>query len=319
MKFIQIPAVVLDRVVDFLRHVPWSVSMNTKAWVLVCVASTMGALGFGVWFGQGMPDWQVSYQSRQSLVEMQASLDTDRKQLSQLQEQSRTELQALTVRLAELQARMVRLEALGENMAQAAELDNGEFDFSEPPAVGGPESEAIADTNKWALLTALDNLSTSLDERSRQLGILESLINVRKFDGERTVSGMPVKVAALSSTYGTRRDPFNGRVTRHSGVDFSGPLGTDIVSVAAGVVSWAGYKDGYGRMVEVNHGDGFSTRYAHNSQNLVKVGDTVKKGQIIALMGSSGRSTGSHVHFEVLKEGNQVNPLAYVRRQSGLL
>jgi murein DD-endopeptidase MepM/ murein hydrolase activator NlpD len=316
MKFIKIPAISLARMADFFRHVPWSVTISTKTWALICAFSTVSALAVGVWFGQGMPDWQLSYQTRENLVDMQATLDSDRKQLAQLQEQSRSELQALTVRLAELQARMVRLEALGEHMAQAAELDNGEFDFSQAPAVGGPETEVIVDAGKWALLSALDNLSTSLQERTRQLGILETLLTTRKFDGERTVSGKPVRIGSLSSPFGVRSDPFNGRLTRHSGLDFSGPLGSDIVAVAAGVVTWASYKEGYGRMVEVNHGDGFSTRYAHNSQNLVKVGDTVKKGQIIALMGSSGRSTGSHVHFEVLKAGRQVNPLAYVRRQS---
>jgi murein DD-endopeptidase MepM/ murein hydrolase activator NlpD len=174
----------------------------------------------------------------------------------------------------------------------------------------------IADVGKWAVLSALDNLSVSLQERSRQLGILETLLTTRKFDGERTVAGKPVRIGALASSFGVRRDPFTGRLARHAGLDFTGPLGSDILSVASGVVTWSSYKDGYGRMVEINHGDGFSTRYAHNSQNLVKVGDTVKKGQIIALMGSSGRSTGSHVHFEVLKGGNQVNPLAYIRRQS---
>jgi murein DD-endopeptidase MepM/ murein hydrolase activator NlpD len=316
MKLLTIPFFLLDRLVDFVRHVPWSFTMNTRAWIFICLFSTAGALAVGVWFGQGMPDWQLSFEARQNLVDMQASLDGDRKILADLQGQSRSELQALTVRLAELQARMVRLEALGEHMAQAAQLDNGEFDFSQPPAIGGPETDVIADVGKWAVLSALDNLSVSLQERSRQLGILETLLTTRKFDGERTVAGKPVRIGALASSFGVRRDPFTGRLARHAGLDFTGPLGSDILSVASGVVTWSSYKDGYGRMVEINHGDGFSTRYAHNSQNLVKVGDTVKKGQIIALMGSSGRSTGSHVHFEVLKGGNQVNPLAYIRRQS---
>jgi murein DD-endopeptidase MepM/ murein hydrolase activator NlpD len=314
MRLLQIPVIMLERLVDFVRHVPWSFSMNTKTWSIACLLSTVSALAVGVWFGQGMPDWQLSYQARQNLVDMQASLDGDRKTLTQLQGQSRGELQALTVRLAELQARMVRLEALGEQMTQAAELDNGEFDFSQAPAVGGPESDVVADVGKWAVLSALDNLASSLQERTRQLDILETMLTTRKFDGERTVSGKPVRIGALASPFGVRRDPFTGRLARHTGLDFTGPLGSDVLTVASGVVSWSAYKDGYGRMIEINHGDGFSTRYAHNSQNLVKVGDTVKKGQIIALMGSSGRSTGSHVHFEVLKAGKQVNPLAYVRR-----
>src|SRR5690606_13610451 len=98
------------------------------------------------------------------------------------------------------------------------------------------------------------------------------------------------------------------------GVDFAGKLGSDVISVAAGVVTWSGDRNGYGNLVEVNHGGGFSTRYAHNQENLVKVGDVVKKGQVVAKMGTSGRSTGPHVHFEVYKNGRAVDPSSYIHR-----
>ncbi len=118
----------------------------------------------------------------------------------------------------------------------------------------------------------------------------------------------------MSSRFGRRTDPFNGRVAWHEGVDFAGKLNSDIVSVAAGVVTWSEERSGYGIMVEINHGGGFSTRYAHCSENLVQVGDVVKKGQVIAKMGSSGRSTGPHVHFEVYKHGRAVDPASYIHR-----
>jgi murein DD-endopeptidase MepM/ murein hydrolase activator NlpD len=118
----------------------------------------------------------------------------------------------------------------------------------------------------------------------------------------------------MSSRYGRRTDPFSGKIAWHNGVDFAGKLGSDIIAVASGVVVESGERSGYGDTVMINHSSGFKTRYAHNMKNLVKVGDVVKKGQVIALMGSTGRSTGPHVHFEVYKYDRQVDPAAYINR-----
>ena len=118
----------------------------------------------------------------------------------------------------------------------------------------------------------------------------------------------------MTSLFGHRTDPFKGHRAWHNGVDFAGQLGSAVVAVASGVVTWASERQGYGLIVEVNHGGGYVTRYAHNQSNLVDVGDVVKKGQVIASMGSSGRSTGPHVHFEVYKNGKSVDPASYVDR-----
>jgi murein DD-endopeptidase MepM/ murein hydrolase activator NlpD len=118
----------------------------------------------------------------------------------------------------------------------------------------------------------------------------------------------------MSSGFGRRVDPITGRMAWHAGVDFAGTPGSDIVAVASGVVTFAGELHGYGRMIEVNHGGGYSTRYGHDDELLVVAGDVVKKGQVIGRMGSTGRSTGPHVHFEVLKDGHQVDPARYVAR-----
>jgi murein DD-endopeptidase MepM/ murein hydrolase activator NlpD len=120
----------------------------------------------------------------------------------------------------------------------------------------------------------------------------------------------------MSSHFGRRVDPFTGRIATHEGVDFAGKLGSEIIAVGSGVVTWSSERYGYGQMVEINHGSGFMTRYAHNLENKVEVGDVVKKGQVIALMGTSGRSTGPHVHFEVYKHGRPVDPAAYIHRAS---
>ena len=126
--------------------------------------------------------------------------------------------------------------------------------------------------------------------------------------------GRPVETGYISSLYGQRTDPFDGNQATHRGIDFAGVAGTEVLAVADGIVSHTGLDGGYGRMIEVTHGDGYVTRYAHNAKILVKPGQTVKRGDAIALMGSTGRSTGPHVHFEVLRNGKPMNPLAFVKR-----
>ena len=137
-----------------------------------------------------------------------------------------------------------------------------------------------------------------------------------KLKSERTVAGRPIVKGWMSSEYGMRTDPFHGDKRWHGGVDFAGRWGSDIIAVASGVVTWSGERSGYGKMVEINHSDGFVTRYAHNSENIAQLGAIVKKGELIAKMGSSGRSTGPHVHFEVYKNGRTVDPATYIRRTS---
>jgi murein DD-endopeptidase MepM/ murein hydrolase activator NlpD len=134
------------------------------------------------------------------------------------------------------------------------------------------------------------------------------------FFKEIKVDGWPVETGWISSFYGKRTDPFHGRASWHQGIDFASKKGTNVLTVASGVVTWVGVKQGYGLAIEVNHGGGYLTRYAHNQSNTAKVGDIVRKGQAIAKVGSSGRSTGSHVHFEVYKHGRAVDPASYVRR-----
>jgi murein DD-endopeptidase MepM/ murein hydrolase activator NlpD len=166
------------------------------------------------------------------------------------------------------------------------------------------------------LATMFARLDNSLDSRESQLKVLQSMLADNKLKSERTVAGRPIVKGWMSSEYGMRTDPFHGDKRWHGGVDFAGRKGSDIIAVASGVVTWSGERSGYGKMVEVNHSDGFVTRYAHNSENIAKLGAIVKKGELIAKMGSSGRSTGPHVHFEVFKNGRTVDPASYIRRTS---
>ena len=231
-------------------------------------------------------------------------------------QEAESKLEALTLKVAELQARIVRLDALGERLTNIAKLDNGEFDFSDPPALGGPENNlSVHDEFDVPTFTVmLDDLANRIDNRQHQLEVLEALLANQKIESDVFIAGRPIKKGWMSSRYGRRTDPFTGRIAWHAGVDFAGKEGSDVIAVASGVVTWSSDRYGYGNLVEINHGNGYKTRYAHCKENLVKVGDVVKKGQVIALMGSSGRSTGPHVHFEVFKHGRTVDPSSYIHR-----
>ena len=246
---------------------------------------------------------------------LRAELELQRQDLEGAKQGAQENINALTLRLAELQSRVVRLDALGERLTEMADLEKGEFDFQGAPAQGGPAAatDGLPEAELNDFMTSFAGLRTQLDDREQQLAVLESLLMSKNLQNEVFPAGFPAEKGWLSSFFGTRTDPFTGRPAQHNGVDIAGKLGTKILAVGAGVVTWSGERYGYGTMVEINHGNGYVTRYAHNSENLVAVGDTVKKGQPLGLMGSSGRSTGPHVHFEVLRHGRAVDPAKYVR------
>ena len=230
-------------------------------------------------------------------------------------QRSEKSLNALALRLGELQSQFVRLDALGQRMVEVAKLDPEEFGFGRPPAVGGPRS-GTDEGSVYAVndfVAELETLSGALQDRADKLLAIQRTLADRRRQSAVRPTGEPVKSGWLSSFFGSRIDPFDGKRTMHTGVDFAGRKNSEVVAVAAGVVRWAGVKSGFGKIVELDHGNGLITRYAHNNKNLVKIGDTVRKGQTIALMGSTGRTTGYHVHFEILKNGRPVNPLKFIR------
>ena len=226
-------------------------------------------------------------------------------------------IEASAVRIAQLQARIVRLDALGERLTKIGRLEEGEFDFSGTPAMGGPENSLdIASYEPPAYMDLLDQLARDIEDREQQLGVLETLLADQKMQRDVFLAGRPVKKGWMSSGFGQRIDPITGKQAWHYGVDFAGKDGADVIAVAAGVVVYSGPRSGYGKMVEINHGSGYSTRYGHHKALTVKAGDIVRKGEVIGLMGSSGRSTGPHVHFEVFKNGRIVDPASYIHRAS---
>lgn len=253
-----------------------------------------------------------------TINDWRTQLADQRSELDKAKQRSQKKLNALTARLGILQAHVRRLDAAGSRIANIAGLDANEFNFSQPPAIGGPEEPESAHSNSSdaEFLTLLDDLSTQLLSREQQLSAIESLVLDKHIGVESYISGRPITKGWMSSFYGRRTDPFSGRPAWHAGLDFAGKEGSPVVSTAAGVVSFVGDRHGYGLLIEISHGDGFVTRYGHNKAALVKVGEVISKNQQIAEMGNSGRSTGAHVHYEILKNGRQINPLRYVNRRS---
>ncbi len=243
------------------------------------------------------------------------AVSDEKRQIAELRSRLQDRVDAMAMRLGAINAHILRLNALGKRLTDMANIDPREFNFDSEPALGGPEADGEGVSAQIPDLTAmLDSTERRVQERDSQLGALESIILARKLNDEIHPEGRPVHQGFISSYFGERQDPFTGEEAIHKGVDFAGNLGDEVVAVAAGVVTWAGVRAGYGKLIEISHGNGFITRYAHNEKTLVSVGDAVTRGEPIALMGSSGRSTGPHVHFEVLKNGRQVDPLTFIGR-----
>jgi murein DD-endopeptidase MepM/ murein hydrolase activator NlpD len=283
-------------------------AMTVTLAVLTTVLS--GVLFLGVQLGRGGfandPVEQVGHWG--------ATLEQQRLDVISARRELQERLDAIATRVGQMNAHVIRLDALGRRLTEMANLDKGEFNFDSAPAVGGPEGlveGAVASTDLTAML---DDLTRQIKDRERQLSVLESMISTRNLSRQIVPGGRPVTQGWISSYFGHRADPFTGRKAFHRGVDFAGPAGAQVVAVASGVVTYTKERFGYGKTVEINHGNGYVTRYAHNQRVLVGIGETVKKGQPIALIGSTGRSTGPHLHFEVLKQGRAVDPMSFVKR-----
>jgi len=247
----------------------------------------------------------------------QSGLAQQKADVEALKDTTKQQLTGMLMKLGEMQSQMLRLNALGEKLAQQADLDLAEFNLASLPAIGGPSSETanVTISSDLDVLKQIDAMLLTLDDKTQQLEALESILLNHGVYEESFISGRPISSGWLSSYYGIRKDPFNGLPTMHKGLDFAGKYGSPVVATGAGIVTWADDRYGYGNLVEVDHGDGFVTRYGHNETLHVRIGDVVTKGQKIAAMGSTGRSTGPHVHYEVLHNGKHVDPLKYVFRE----
>jgi len=279
---------------------PFQLSLLSIFLILV-----MGAAGF-VGYKTG-----VTAKNDNQITAIYDQLMLQREEIGEAKLNTQAELDALVRRSGQLQAHVIRLNALGQKVMKLAKMDPDEFDFSNPPALGGP-TEPSGDL-RIRFDGVIDDMFNVLNDREQQLTVLENVLMTSHMEEEASPEGRPIKRGWISSFFGMRTNPFTGKSEMHKGMDFAGKMGSKVYAVAGGVVTWSGPRYGYGNLVEISHGNGYVTRYGHNASNVVTVGEAVKKGQIVSLMGSTGRSTGPHVHFEVLKKGKRVDPLKFVQ------
>jgi murein DD-endopeptidase MepM/ murein hydrolase activator NlpD len=229
----------------------------------------------------------------------------------------RENLNALASKLGQMQAQLLRLDTLGERLAKTAGFKPQEFMFDQLPGRGGAVSTlpaydlSLGDMNRQVAL-----LTKQMDDRTEKLGILDTLMIVDSAKKKLLPSVLPVEGGWYSSNYGWRIDPFNSMRAFHEGMDFMAEIGTPARAAAGGVVAYSDFHAQYGNMIEVDHGNGLITRYAHLSKRLVKVGDVVLSGGNIGQVGSTGRATGPHLHFEVRQNGAPLNPVRFLRLPS---
>ncbi len=302
----------------------WSLTL-----LLISIVITAGVSGYYY----GISEDRAAKVEQLTIDNWQNEIDSQWAEIKLAKESSQQKINALTARLGLLQAHVTRIDAAGERLLSLSGIDKKEFNFDRTPAIGGPESNLISKQqtskdkitvianrqtnssfNEWNSL--FENLGQSLELREQQFQVIESLLMDKHMGVERYISGRPTTKGWLSSFYGERNDPFTGKPAWHDGVDFAGSEGDNVISTAAGVVSWVGNRSGYGLLIEINHGDGLVTRYGHNKAALIEKGAVVKKGQVISIMGNSGRSTGAHVHYEVIKDGRAINPIRYINRHA---
>jgi murein DD-endopeptidase MepM/ murein hydrolase activator NlpD len=292
-------------------------SLNLNCWrvrtKLTGIAVLFVALVAGTGFAGALLFANPHDRSVHDVQKLRAQIAAERDGLQQLEATSQRNVDALAVQLGEVQAQALRLNALGQRLASAGKLDDGEFDFTQPPAMGGPEDpNAKPHSVSFDVGGEIAKMRAKLDTEETQLTVLEDLLLDRRVDSSLRPSGYPVTEGYIGSGYGERTDPINGSVEHHLGLDFDAAVGTEIKAVADGVVTWNGDRPGYGNVIEIDHGNGYMTRYAHNQKNIAHVGERVHAGQVIARVGQTGRATGPHCHFEVWLNGRAVNPLTYV-------
>ena len=275
----------------------------TLAFALLC-ASTAGLYWLTLRYAS---DFKIPVLQRMVLAAQDSEAERARAFVQQ-------NLNAMAVKLGEMQAQLTRLDALGERVSSLAGLRPQEFRFSEAPGLGGA-SPTLMPPQNLSMLEFGEKLSTvsrQLESRNDMLGVLEAQLFETAVKKKLLPTMMPVAAPYQASSFGKRIDPFTGQWAMHEGIDFLADLGSPVVAAAAGVVQFAGFHPQYGYMIDIDHGGDLVTRYAHLSKLFVKDGDVVMRGKRIALSGSTGRSTGPHLHFEVRFRGVAQNPAKFL-------
>ena len=244
-------------------------------------------------------------------------LADQREEAARVEERVQGHLNAMALRLGELQARVLRLDGLGERLAKTAGLKPQELPSlpaGGAPGRGGADSSSPSrNLSVQEFADLVDKLARQVDQRSDQMSVLEALLVQDSANRKFLPTKYPIVDGWYSSNFGYRIDPFTGQQSMHDGIDFPAESGTPVVAAASGKVVFADWHPQYGKMVEIDHGNGLVSRYAHASVLLVKEGDLVVAGQRVAAVGTTGRSTGPHLHFEVRLNGTPQNPARFLQ------
>ena len=281
-------------------------SKSFRGFVLLSWAALLGFVLGSVSF---VNDWRNPDLSATGLQLMKDELSSQQAELREIEKNADRRNSAISTELAGMQSSLWEIEAIASSLSALAELPQEEFNFDPAVSQGGSSQEPARKLDWPDLEAQLRQFQLKLERRQKELRVLDNIVKEKKSEKDSVLRGKPVKRGWYSSAFGRRMDPITGRPAWHAGVDFAGKLGSDVIAVASGVVVFSGRKDGYGNLVEIDHGNGVVTRYGHHDELKVEVGDFVKRGEVIGLMGNSGRSTGPHVHLEVLRDGREVNPL----------
>jgi murein DD-endopeptidase MepM/ murein hydrolase activator NlpD len=289
---------------------PKKINLGNQRTAAVFAASVLlaASLVFGLGFAANNVVGSVQ------VSQLQKQVTEQNKRIAELQADNQRDMNAMALRLAELQAQANRLNALGIRLTRDSKLSGGEFDFNRAPGAGG--GEQAEDVSAAELEKNLKQLQAEFETSSQQLSVLESMLFEQELELKSQPTTRPTD-SYVTSDFGYRMHPVLGGRAHHNGIDFEADIGDPVRSAGNGLIKFAGWKAGFGNVVEIDHQNGYVTLYAHNSAFVVKEGDIVRAGQVVAKAGSTGRSTGPHVHFEVLKEGRPVNPRAFLDKSRG--
>ena len=281
--------------------------LNRGGLIFGVVIMSLILLGGGYAAGMVFGNQVILSEWQKDILEQEARLELTKQEIQ-------AQVDALSTQAGKLQAHVNRIDALGSVLVEAAGFEPDEFSFDPPSAIGGSEIAVgnVQATDKQ-IDAAFEEIQASLEARERQLNTLSIAFYNKEFDKNTVPQGRPVTHSWISSRFGKRRSPFTGKPEMHKGMDFGGRVGANVMAVGGGIVTLAGNNRSYGNIIEIDHGNGYKTRYAHNKELLVQKGEVIQRGHVIAKLGDTGRSTGPHVHFEVLKDGIQVDPMKYIR------
>lgn len=320
MKLILVNSDGRSRTINLKVHMIVKLSLLS---VLFCIPLAVGWL-IGDYRSQTIPGFLTQMSS--SLAD---EVDMQAREIHEFKQDTMDKLKSLNIQIGKMQARIIRVETVATQVGERVNLNVAEFNFENEPGVGGPANPSIVLTNDSVavennfddqvptvntLLLSLERLNQKVNQRLWQIELLENLLQNSNAQKQEKLSGSPIPNGWLSSKFGYRSDPFSGLRAWHNGVDIASKEGSNVLSIASGVVTFAGRKEGYGNLVEIKHHSDIITRYGHNKDIKVKVGDVINKAQVIATVGSTGRSTGPHTHFEVYKNGHAVDPAIYIQK-----